>query len=111
MKKFRRYVAEGLVSENLFSKAYAASQNSQHYAVSQKLASNTNKIAAILKDAKTRNEPDEKIERLLDAMIEMTELFKNQSQQSTNIKNTVVAAALFADDIKHSLEKYFDRKK
>ena len=49
--------------------------------------------------------------RLLDAMIEMTELFNNQSQQSTKLKNTVVVAALFADDIKHSLEKYFDPKK
>jgi 3-methyladenine DNA glycosylase Tag len=94
MKKFRRYVAEGLVSESLFSKSYAVAQNSQHNAASQKIASNANKIAAILKNAKTRNEPDEKIERLLDAMIEMTELFKNQSQQSTNIKNTVVTAAL-----------------
>jgi len=111
MKKFRKYIAEGLLSENFFSKAYAAAQNSQHNAASQKIASNVSKIATILKDAKTRNEPNEKIERLLDAMIEMTELFNNQSQQSTKLKNTVVVAALFADDIKHSLEKYFDPKK
>lgn len=111
MKKFRKYAAEDVLCESLFSKAYAAAQNSQHNAASQKVASNAGKIASILRDAKTRDEPDEKIEKLLDALIEMTELFKNQSQQSTNIKNTVVAAALFADDMKRTLEKYFDRKK
>jgi hypothetical protein len=111
MKKFRKYLTEDLLSENLLSKAYALAQNSQHNAASQKVASNASKIVSILRDAKARDDADEKIERLLDAMIEMTELFKNQSQQSSNIKNTVVAAALFADDIKRTLEKYFDRKK
>ncbi len=111
MKKFREYLTEDLISENLLSKTYAAAQNSQHNAASQKVLSSVSKIASILRDAKTRDEPDKKIERLLDALIEMTELFKNQSQQSTSIKNVVVASALFVDDIKRTLEKYFDRKK
>ena len=111
MKKFRKYVAEELVSENLLSKTYALTQNSQHNAASQKIASNVSKIASILRDAKNSDNSDEKIERLLDALIEMAGLFKNQSQQSTNIKNTIVASTLFAEDIKRTLERYFDRKR
>ena len=111
MKKFRKFIAEDLLTENLLSKAYAVAQNSQHNAATQKVASNASKIVSLLRDAKTKSDPDEKIDRLLDALIEMTELFKNQSQQSTNIKNTVVAATLFADDIKRTLEKQFERRK
>ena len=111
MKKFRKYIAEDLLTENLLSKAYAVAQNSQHNSASQKVASNASKIASLLRDAKTKNEPDEKIDKLLDALIEMTELFKNQSQQSTNIKNTVVAATLFADDLKRLIEKHFEYRR
>lgn len=111
MKKFKKYIAEDLLAENLLSKAYAVSQNSQHNAATQKVASNASKIDSLLRDAKAKSDPDEKINRLLDALIEMTELFKNQSQQSTNIKNAVVATTLFADDIKRTLEKHFERRK
>jgi hypothetical protein len=47
--------------------------------------------ASIARDAKQNDDLEAKINKLCDAMIAMTEIIKTQSQQSTNIKNVVVA--------------------
>jgi primosomal protein N'' len=82
------------LEESFFSKGYAISQNAQHNSASQKIASLTSKVASLARDAKQHDEFEIKINKLCDAVIAMTEIIKTQSQQSTSIKNVVVASAL-----------------
>ena len=88
------------LEESFFSKGYAISQNAQHNSASQKIISFASKVASIARDAKQQEDLKIKIDKLCDAMIAMTEIIKTQSQQSTNIKNVVVASALFVQTIK-----------
>lgn len=82
------------IKESLLSKGYAISQNAQHNSATQKISSLASKIASLSHDAKREDDPVKKIDKLCDAVFVMSELFKAQSQQSTNIKNIVVAHAL-----------------
>ena len=83
------------IQESLLSKGYAITQNAQHNTANQKITSLASKVASIARDAKQHDVLEIKINKLCDAMITITEIIKTQSQQSTNIKNVVVAAALF----------------
>lgn len=88
------------IQESLFSKGYAVAQNAQHNSATQKISSLASKIASLANDAKREDDPVRKIDKLSDAVFVMSELFKTQSQQSTSIKNVVVAHALLSENSK-----------
>jgi cob(I)alamin adenosyltransferase len=88
------------IQETLFSKGYAIAQNAQHNAATQKINSLAGRIASLANDAKREDDPLRKIDKLSDAVFVMSELFKTQSQQSTSVKNVVVAHALFSENSK-----------
>ena len=103
-KSFAEHIAadsnQNQIAENLLSKGYAVAQNAQHNTASQKINSLASKIASISHDVKIEADPVKKINKLCDAVFAMSELFKAQSQQSTNIKNVVVAHALLEQSSK-----------
>jgi hypothetical protein len=99
------------LQESLFSKGYAIAQNAQHNSATQKINALTSKIATLSHDAKREDEPAKKIDKLCDAIFEMSELFKAQSQQSTSIKNLTVADVLLSDDLTKIAQKQFEKSR
>jgi hypothetical protein len=83
------------IQESLLSKAYAISQNAQHNSATNIVKSSATKIATLAKEAKIADETNNKLDKLSQAIIELSELLKAQNSQSTAIKNVVVASALF----------------
>lgn len=96
-KKFSEFINEDTVitESQLLSKAYAVGQNARHNSTSTAINSRATRIAALSKDAITADEIEVKINKIADALIQFSEVLKLQSNQSTAIKNVVVASALF----------------
>ena len=83
------------LQESLLSKGYAVSQNAQHNSATNIVKSSATKIATLAKEAKIADETNNKIDKLSQAIVELSELLRAQNSQSTAIKNVVVASALF----------------
>jgi hypothetical protein len=101
MKKRKRFSEhfkeQGIViNENqLLTKAYAVGQNAKHNSTSTAINSKAAKIASLSRDAISADALEVKIDKIADALIQFSEVVKLQSDQSTAIKNVVVASALF----------------
>jgi len=96
-KTFSEFINEDTVitESQLLSKAYAVGQNARHNSTSTAINSKTARIASLSKDAINADEIEVKINKIADALIQFSEVLKLQSNQSTAIKNVVVASALF----------------
>jgi len=96
-KKFSEFISEDTVinESQLLSKAYAVGQNARHNSTSTAINSRAARIAALSKDAFNADEIEDKINKIADALLHFSEVIKLQSNQSTSIKNVVVASALF----------------
>ena len=109
IKRFSQFNKEQYLKEDVLSKAYALSQNSQHNSVSQKITSTCSKIENILKQSANSTDLQEKIDSVTNALIEFSQVLRLQNQQSTHVKNISVASTVLADDLNKTLEKHLSR--
>jgi hypothetical protein len=96
-KQFSEFIKENTIinESQLLTKAYAVSQNAKHNSTSTALASKASKMSALARDAIAADDLENKINKIADALIQLGEVLKLQGNQSTAIKNVVVASALF----------------
>ena len=96
-KQFSEFIKENTIinESQLLTKAYAVGQNAKHNSTSNALQSKASKISALARDAIAADDLENKINKIADALIQFGEVLKLQSNQSTAIKNVVVASALF----------------
>lgn len=97
-KRFSEHLQEQSIVINesqLLTKAYAVGQNARHNSILTAINSKAAKIVSLSRDAITADDIEVKINKIADSLIQFSEIIKLQSDQSTAIKNVVVASALF----------------
>jgi hypothetical protein len=97
-KRFSEHPKEQSIVINesqLLSKAYAVGQSANHNSTSTAINSKAAKLATLSRDAIIADNIEIKINKIADALIQFSEILKLQSNQSTAIKNVLVASALF----------------